>query len=70
MEIMIVKLIITYLLIATFVLLNLLYNKKIAFYIKNEETGETIPPPSIITVFISLFWIVAFPLLLNVRKKE
>ena len=70
MEIIIIRFTVTYLLIATFILLNFMFNKKIKFYFKHKETGEIIYPSSILLIGISFYWIITLPLLLLIREKE
>ena len=70
MEILIVKFIITYMAIATFVLLNFLYNPNIEFYFENKETKEIKHPSSFILCIFSLYWIIIFPFLLIISKRS
>ena len=70
METIIIRCIIIYFLMSTFILLNLLFNNKISFYIEDLETGEIKQPPISLYIFISLSWIIIIPLILIKKVKE
>lgn len=57
MEIIAIRIIIVYWLIATFVLLNLIFNPNFRVVFKDERTGEKIEPPYWILVLFSFNWI-------------
>ena len=60
---------IIYILISLFILLNLLFNNNINMYIENKESGEILPPPTWVYLFISLGWIIVIPLMLRKNKE-
>ena len=57
MEIIVIRIIIVYWLIATFILLNLIFNSNFRLVLKDEKTGEKTEPPYWIPVLFSLNWI-------------
>ena len=70
MEVLIIKFFITYLAIATFLLLNLLFNNNINFNLINKETGEIKKPPSWYYIYFSFYWIFTFPLAILTFKRS
>lgn len=70
MEVLIIKFILTYFAIGTFVLLNLLFNTNIHLYMQNKETGEIIYPSSLMLCGIAYYWIFMLPFLLIISKRS
>lgn len=71
MRVLIAKFIITYMAIATFLLLNLLFNNNINFNWINKETGEIRKPPYWYYIYFSFYWIITFPLaVLNFKRSK
>ena len=70
MEKIVIKFVVVYLLIGTFILMNFMFNKRIKFYFKNKETGEIKYPSGLLLVGIALYWIVTIPILLIIRKED
>ena len=70
MEILIIKFIIIYLVIATFILFNLLCNPNITWKYINKETGEIREVPSWLTIYFCFYWIITIPILLLQRGKN
>lgn len=64
MKILIIKFIITYLCIATYILFNLLFNKRLTFGKINRLTGEIKPASTWLLIICSLCWIIFIPIIL------
>ena len=69
MEIIIIRIAITYFLIGTIILFNLLFNPRLTINTINIETKEIKPVSSLFLILFSLFWIILFPILLINRNK-
>jgi len=69
MEILL-KAIIVYIVCATILLLNLLFNKNVTWKYINKETGEVREVPCFITIGICFYWIVTIPMILLQRRKN
>ena len=61
----ILKCLVIYYLISTFVLINLLFNNNFMLGTINTETGEIKPSPLSEIIKVSIFWIIMIPKILS-----
>lgn len=59
---MLIAILVTYYIIGTIILINLIFNPNIKLEMKNKKTKKVRKPTSTDLIFISLFWIVVFPM--------
>lgn len=59
---MLIVIFVTYYIIGTIILINLIFNPNIKLEMKNKKTKKVRKPTSTDLIFIALFWIVVFPM--------
>lgn len=71
MEKLIINSFVIYVSIATFVLINFLFNPKIHLDIRDKKTGEISEKYTRMLILTgSFYWIIFLPLLLKIQKEE
>ena len=71
MEIIVIKIIIVYWLIATFILLNVLFNPQYRLIWVDEKTGNKIEPPFWVIALFCMYWpFYAIKILVGIRRKN
>ena len=59
---MLIAILVTYYIIGTIILINLIFNPNIKLEMENKKTKKVRRPTSTDLIFIALFWIVVFPM--------
>ena len=59
---MLIAILVTYYIIGTIILINLIFNPNIKLEMENKKTKKVRKPTSTDLIFIALFWIVVFPM--------
>lgn len=59
---MLIAILVTYYIIGTIILINLIFNPNIKLEMENKKTKKVRKPTSTDLIFFTLFWIVVFPM--------
>ena len=68
---MLIAILVTYYIIGTIILINLLFNPNMKVEMENKKTKKVRQPSSSELIFIALFWILIFPVgILRAKERD